>query len=86
MIGIGGFLPILAQTAGLLASNFPEVCQNIITNSTQIAAVFGSSSNITSMHYLSGLNAPMCGAGVVPRCLGEWEGLVALRKKEGWAE
>ena len=74
-MGIGGFLPLLAQSAALASAGFPGVCHNIIHNATLIHAVFPpveGQPRVTSMFYLNGYPGRECDDAIMPICVGNY--------------
>ena len=72
---INNFIPLLAQSCALVASGFPGVCQNIITNPARIADVFPARAghpNVTSMFYVAGFPGLECDDPSFPECIGDY--------------
>lgn len=72
---IGGFLPLLLQTAALAAAGYPEQCPNVVRDATEIEAVWGGWNITESEMYRVAqpdLDAGCLAEGEAPPCIGEY--------------
>lgn len=61
-VGIGGFLPLLLQTAGMAAADFPAVCGNVSRNATLLSSIFiDSATNVTQAYFVGSTPVSSCG-------------------------
>jgi hypothetical protein len=74
-VAISGFLPLLAQSAALVAAGFPGICQNIISDPARIAQIFhpvAGKTNVTSMYYIANFPGVECDEAANPTCIGDY--------------